>query len=594
MALTFNSALISHRILTSAILASAYFALAAGSVLFTRFEGGTAFIWAASALLLGALHASETRFWIERIAACGIASFLATWLLSLGLVPGIALAFINIGEVLVAIALLRRTTSKSGEMHSSQEIGWTIAAAGIAGPLASSVPGALIITAFSSAPLVQNWLAWLTGHSLGMFIFGPLAILIATGKVAVVLRQANRAIIGPSIALLSLLAIVCILALAQNHLPLLFVTIPFLVLNTFQMGRLGSVASLLLLFSLTTAFSVNGMGPIGSLSIPASEKALLLQLYLACASLTVLPVSADLQARKSLFIAAKKQASLYKLVLESSSDLIIECDLDGRTRFASSSAKDFLGMAPGCLVGQELLEFVHSDDRTRVRRAHRKLVTAPNETVVTEFRFRTPDQYWGWFESHARRIYDDDKSRGGIVAVIRNITKRKAAELGLRKAANTDPLTGLANRRAFDTAIEQLIGNSGRRPAYTLTLFDIDHFKNINDEYGHAIGDEVLKSFSQLVHEEVRETDLACRYGGEEFAILLEGDLDSGRAVCERIRQRFAIRAWSVDGKRHFRASVSAGVVALPPAGDIQEFFIACDEALYRAKGAGRNRICVY
>lgn len=593
MAWTFNSPSGSHRLLTAIALATVYFALAATSVLFTRFEGGTAFIWGASALLVGGLLASHRRFWAERSIACGVASFLATWLLSIGLVPGLALAFVNVGEVLVATALLCRAKPKFGEMQSSQEIGWIIAAAGVAAPLVSSVPGALVITAFTSVTLAQNWLAWLTGHSLGMFIFGPLAIMIARGRLTQLIREAGKTMIVPSVALLALLAVMSILVFSQEHLPLLFITIPFLVLNTFQLGRLGSIASLLLLFVFATAFSVQGMGPIGSLAVLPSEKALLLQLYLASASLTVLPISADLQAKKSLFVEARNQASLYRLVLESSSDLIVECDLEGRTRFASASAKSILGLEPGTLVGNQLLDLVHSDDRARVRRVHRKLASsASHETIVSEFRTRQPDQRWTWFESHARRVFEDQGRDGGIVAVIRDITRRKHAELGLKAAANTDPLTGLANRRGFDTAVEELTRFSPRRPPSTLALFDIDHFKAINDEHGHATGDEVLKVFASLLRDEIRETDIACRFGGEEFAVLLEGGLDSGRAVCDRIRQRFASRAWPGNGKRYFRASVSAGVVALPPTGRVHEFLLACDDALYRAKNTGRNRVC--
>jgi diguanylate cyclase (GGDEF)-like protein len=152
-----------------------------------------------------------------------------------------------------------------------------------------------------------------------------------------------------------------------------------------------------------------------------------------------------------------------------------------------------------------------------------------------------------------------------------------------------DPLTGLANRRAFDVFLLESFNLAKRHQhAMSLMLLDIDRFKSYNDEFGHPAGDELLKRISMLLSSQARETDLVARIGGEEFAIgLPETDLEGARVIAERIRAE-------VELSRLFRrtVTVSAGVAAVTDeTADTAMLLDACDRALYRAKAAGRNRI---
>ncbi len=168
---------------------------------------------------------------------------------------------------------------------------------------------------------------------------------------------------------------------------------------------------------------------------------------------------------------------------------------------------------------------------------------------------------------------------------------QKLAELSL-----TDALTGIANRRRFDEFIRrewQSALRSGNMMA--LLLLDVDNFKRYNDHYGHAAGDQVLVKVAQALSKQVRGSDLLCRYGGEEFAVVLVGaDLPAAMETAERLRSTvysLGIEHSQVDNDC---LSVSIGVVAAAPAeiGHMQAFFAAADCALYRAKEQGRNRVC--
>jgi diguanylate cyclase (GGDEF)-like protein len=160
-----------------------------------------------------------------------------------------------------------------------------------------------------------------------------------------------------------------------------------------------------------------------------------------------------------------------------------------------------------------------------------------------------------------------------------------------KTAASMDPLTGMFNRRGFAEATSRVIereANAGR--PVTVLIFDIDHFKSINDRFGHAAGDEILKLFAAIVINSLRITDLSGRIGGEEFAALLTCSLDEAVVVAERVREAFANSGIAVeDGP--VDTTVSIGVAGGPAGTELEVLLAAADAALYQAKRGGRNRV---
>jgi diguanylate cyclase (GGDEF)-like protein len=165
-----------------------------------------------------------------------------------------------------------------------------------------------------------------------------------------------------------------------------------------------------------------------------------------------------------------------------------------------------------------------------------------------------------------------------------------------KTAAETDLLTGVFNRRAFLAGAHKLMSaQSKRRGEVGVLLFDLDKFKSINDRFGHAVGDDVLKLFAQTASAAIRTSDIFGRFGGEEFAIILPGGTDEAVVVAERVRFAFEVRAVEVSG-HEINGTVSIGVTSalVPKNFDdrmIDEMLMRADTALYRAKENGRNRI---
>jgi diguanylate cyclase (GGDEF)-like protein len=178
----------------------------------------------------------------------------------------------------------------------------------------------------------------------------------------------------------------------------------------------------------------------------------------------------------------------------------------------------------------------------------------------------------------------------GTVFLIFMLVSERAVTVH-KNAASCDPLTGMFNRRGFAEACSRLIEReaNGGRPV-TVLIFDIDHFKSINDRFGHPAGDEILKLFAAVVLNNLRISDLSGRIGGEEFAALLPCPLEEGVIVAERVREAFEASG-IVCEEGPVDTTVSIGVAGGPAGTELEVLLAAADTALYQAKRGGRNRV---
>ncbi|MET0081307.1 MAG: GGDEF domain-containing protein, partial [Candidatus Thiodiazotropha lotti] len=177
---------------------------------------------------------------------------------------------------------------------------------------------------------------------------------------------------------------------------------------------------------------------------------------------------------------------------------------------------------------------------------------------------------------------------------LHDISLRKQKEERLKQQATHDSLTGLYNRKELE---ERLLGEIARCDRYkhrlSLFILDIDHFKHVNDQYGHQTGDTVLSDLAALFERSIRKTDYAARYGGEEFVIVLsETPHDQAKDLAERLCQQVAEHPIRLEGKDEIWLTISIGVATFPDHADSWNGLIkAADMAMYTAKKAGRNQV---
>lgn len=198
-----------------------------------------------------------------------------------------------------------------------------------------------------------------------------------------------------------------------------------------------------------------------------------------------------------------------------------------------------------------------------------------------------------FFEGHLQPLSARWKGERAVVWLARNINRRHALELRLRHMSETDALTGAYNRRKLMDELSARFSEFGRyaQPC-ALIMLDLDRFKEVNDCYGHGVGDEVLCRITDICHQMLREPDVLCRIGGEEFALLAPGtDILAARQLGERLRA--AIADHEPDYSRPGRSvTVSVGLSAFLPGDDhMEEVMNRADNALYEAKRAGRNQV---
>ena len=172
---------------------------------------------------------------------------------------------------------------------------------------------------------------------------------------------------------------------------------------------------------------------------------------------------------------------------------------------------------------------------------------------------------------------------------------RNLIQAMLTSELTTDALTGVPNRRQMDEQLEEAIHDTTTQDAPAcLALADLDHFKRINDTYGHAVGDEVLRAFSQLLITSMRDTDRIYRYGGEEFLVFMnQVDLQRAESILDRLREKISRYPLHVEGlSEPLNITVSFGIAEVIGNEPLRSLIRRADEALYQAKNGGRNRVC--
>jgi diguanylate cyclase (GGDEF)-like protein/PAS domain S-box-containing protein len=242
-------------------------------------------------------------------------------------------------------------------------------------------------------------------------------------------------------------------------------------------------------------------------------------------------------------------------------------------------------------VGEGWAEGVHPDDYKDALRIYTDAFEK-REPFEMEYRLKRSDGQYRWIHDFGRPFYGLKDEFMGYIGSCYDITQSKEYTEKIEFMAEHDPLTGVANRRGFQESLERSVARAARGHKSALLFIDIDHFKNVNDEFGHVAGDNVLRELTETMKLWLRKEDLLARVGGDEFAALLDGEgIDEAVMVAERMRK--AIEGYK-DSSWDFSLSLSIGVAEIDGAAKADEVLGFGDRAMYEAKQAGRNRVKVF
>lgn len=267
-------------------------------------------------------------------------------------------------------------------------------------------------------------------------------------------------------------------------------------------------------------------------------------------------------------------------------------------KFTNQGLQRIFGYTDEELIEQDIRDIIVPEDRERVIEAIRRVEAGIEKESRYEFRALRKDG--NMIDVEMDPIHFEYQGRGAILGVLREITERKGLEENLKQMAITDELTHLYNRRQFYFQLEKEIERARRyHDPLSLILLDVDDFKKYNDSYGHVEGDQALEKLGEIIKRNVRIVDTAYRYGGEEFTIILpETGWTEAYFVADRIRRAFEGFTFypkllhSTITRRHLTMSI--GLAEYDPTFSMEDFVRYADNAMYKAKVKGGNRVIVH
>jgi diguanylate cyclase (GGDEF)-like protein/PAS domain S-box-containing protein len=267
--------------------------------------------------------------------------------------------------------------------------------------------------------------------------------------------------------------------------------------------------------------------------------------------------------------------------------------IDGRYLYVTPSCRRITDYEPGEFYGDpSLMERIVHREYVEGWKSHRHGLLKGDKLEPMDLKIITKSGEEKWIR-HVCQVFDDDSATvPGIRSCNVDITARKLAEGELEQAAMYDPLTGLMNRRFLSENLKHEISRCLRsKKPFSLVLGDLDHFKLVNDQYGHECGDEVLKHVTGLLGDSVRAQDMVSRWGGEEFLILLPDTLMSGaRVLARKLRSAIEHSRFTYNGES-IKVTISFGVSECDCRETPDICIRAADKKLYEAKERGRNRV---
>jgi diguanylate cyclase (GGDEF)-like protein len=583
-------------------------ALAFASMYLQESLGAVPLIWLPSAVAVASLYATPERRWPPMLGI--LACFQIAMSLALGqsIVTAVGFAVASLTEATICATLgIRRLGGRASSPQSFRDITGLFAAAMLGG-----AAGALIALPFRPDQGLMAFGWWFLSTTLAVLAAAPVLLYarhwIGFGEQDVRFwrKDVNRGFF-PTVAAMFGLGVAVFTSPFAALLPLLFVAIVFAVI---RFGQFAAASGVLAYAAAATVVSLGGDSPAPFLAADPAIAGPILQALMMLMLATGLPIAAMLMTRDGLEARLREQNSemrenltilnlaeslagigrwRYDLRTGSQHWSPLMLELNGLPRALAPDPGNIREFLPDS--GEQLFGAIS---------AHRE----DSEPYSFEYSISPRRGGQRTLKMHVTNEFDENGDRVALFAVAMDVTEQVRREEALHRAreqaiglaaeaqklANTDTLTGLANRRCALDWLDRLVKASEEvdEPLAAL-IFDIDHFKRINDTFGHKTGDDVLRRVAELARAQLRTEDLVGRIGGEEFVCILPGlTAPEARGLAERLCNAIAEGSGSAGLPR---ATISVGLAARRPADTPEGLLARADAALYKAKESGRNQV---
>lgn len=292
-----------------------------------------------------------------------------------------------------------------------------------------------------------------------------------------------------------------------------------------------------------------------------------------------------------------QNSHVYAMISKYHTDMVSIHSMNGDYEFVTDSCSQF-GWSPTDLIGQNAYKFFCPEDVDSLAENHSKHIRFKDEVSEISYRMLCKDGTYRWVQTKSQ-AHRNGSGIEKLVCVTRDIHEMKKMEFELleansmlRELVTIDELTRIPNFRAYRSKIEEFMYEYTRGTDFALVVIDIDHFKRINDTYGHETGNCVLQGIAEMLMKQTRQSDFICRFGGEEFILLLKGTTeDVAVNICESFREKIE-KTEICD--IHVTASFGLAIYDDKLFKTSEELVRAADTAMYQSKKNGRNKVTLF
>lgn len=289
----------------------------------------------------------------------------------------------------------------------------------------------------------------------------------------------------------------------------------------------------------------------------------------------------------------------YRLLAENATDVIWVMDLaSGHFKYVSPSILQLRGFTVEEALQQTIAESMTAEDMSGLQASTaerlQEFLANPEspKTYIDEIRQPCKNGQLIWVEISSRFRFNAEQQQIEVIGISRDIEARKKRESDILFLSTHDYTTGIFNRSYFESQVRLAMDRTNRyQEPQSMIMFDLDHFKQVNDNYGHLTGDEVLKLIVKIVSKSLRSLDLFARFGGEEFVILMpETSLHGACQAAEKLRHLVESNPHPIAGT----VTISCGIAEYQPASTLDDWYRQADDSLYQAKAGGRNCVVAF
>lgn len=564
-----------------------YFVVAVATIMLTSNGHEVTTVWPANAVLVALMLQTPRARWRPILVAGFVANIAANLATRSSFIGPVLFGLSNLAEVCIVAWALSPSFTAETVLRRQKSLGLFLLWAGLIGPACSSVLGAATAALAFDQPFLAAMETWFFSDALGLLIFTPFFFSLFSGEYFRCFRVNTASRKFEGIALQGLVLLTAIAVFSTDHLPVLFLIAIPVMLVTFRLGWLGTKVSVMIVGVVVAAATAKGTGPIMLADMEHWPRGLFSQFYLASLLLMQMPVAAAL---KSLALTMERlvQAEKSVRVLAEQSDiLLLSLNRSGQFVRVIGAARKMIGKDEKELLGRSF-EVLTPEIGERLSSGFREIMDYDCFDQALEF--PAPFNRQHWREARFRVLEADDLDNFEVALTVQDITDRKRRESELVTQAHVDGMTGLLNRAGFTDAAQRRIAQANDGEIF-LVMIDVDRFKLINDNLGHAAGDAVLAAIARQMKSHLRSTDIIGRLGGDEFAIILTGvSSDQAYEACNRLVASVGRTPVPMPDGKQVDVNISCGMACWHTGMDLERFKHNADMALYEAKRGGRNQ----